>query len=308
MKMTSGACRIALRSAACSVRASEPISRWLMIDFLLRNRNSIGSSNVSTWPVTSSLRWSSIEAIVVDLPEPAAPTTRISPRRSMIRSFRTSGSCSASSLGMSCGMKRITAEIEPRCRNALRRKLPTPWTGIPMFSSRESSSSRKCASVRRSASSETMAWGASRSWLIGTQTPLILIVIGEPTDRNRSEACFSDIRLNIRSSDMGVSGVAAGAGVRLGDQAYDPGQGIANTAERMKRQVYRPERVRSRASSAKQIVDAGLGAGLGVDPLDDDCAVEAVLAVSGGQVARNDDGTGGHTAVSDLPGRTVVDL
>jgi hypothetical protein len=83
---------------------------------------------------------------------------------------------------------------------------------------------------------------------------------------------------------MGVSGDAA-ANVILGGQAYDPGPGVANTAERMKRQVYRPERVRSRASSAKQIVDAGLGAGLGVDPLDDDCAVEAVLAVSGRQVA-----------------------
>jgi hypothetical protein len=75
---------------------------------------------------------------------------------------------------------------------------------------------------------------------------LILIVIGEPTDRNRSEACFSDIRLNMRSSDMGVSELR-GVDVKLGDQAYDPGQGIANTAERMKRQVYRPEHARSRA-------------------------------------------------------------
>jgi len=39
--------------------------------------------------------------------------------------------------------------------------------------------------------------------LIGTHTPLILIVIGEPTEKNRSDACFSAIRLNMRSRDIG---------------------------------------------------------------------------------------------------------
>ena len=40
--------------------------------------------------------------------------------------------------------------------------------------------------------------------MIGTHTPLILIVIGEPTEKNRSEACFSAIRLNMRSRDIGL--------------------------------------------------------------------------------------------------------
>jgi hypothetical protein len=35
------------------------------------------------------------------------------------------------------------------------------------------------------------------------------MVIGEPTDRKRSEAFFSDIRLNRRSSDIGVADIGA---------------------------------------------------------------------------------------------------
>src|SRR5690242_12993895 len=41
-------------------------------------------STVRMWPAELVLRWSIIEASVVDLPEPVAPTTRISPRGSMI--------------------------------------------------------------------------------------------------------------------------------------------------------------------------------------------------------------------------------
>ena len=153
--------------------------------------------------------------------------------------MRISGRCRASSFGMSCGMKRTTAEIEPRCRNAERRKLPMPCTGRPMFSSRESSSSRKWASVRRSASRETIAWGASRSWLIGTQTPLILIVIGDPTERKRSDACFSAIRPNRRSSDVGVVDMTLDLGLLRG-KAYDCRRAVANPSDWMKRGRMKP--------------------------------------------------------------------
>ena len=138
--------------------------------------------------------------MVVDLPEPAAPTTRISPRRSITRSFSISGSVRSSSFGMMYGMKRITAETVPRCRNVLRRKLPTPCTGRPRFSSLNSSSSRKWASVSRSASRPITCSGSSLSWLTGTHTPLILIVTGEPTEMNRSEAFFSAISWNSLSN------------------------------------------------------------------------------------------------------------
>ena len=71
--------------------------------------NSIGSSMVRMCPLAFLLRWSSIEASVVDLPAPVAPTIRISPRFSMTRCFRMEGSCSESRSGISGLMKRITA-------------------------------------------------------------------------------------------------------------------------------------------------------------------------------------------------------
>ena len=57
--------------------------------------------------------------------------------------------------------------------------------------------------------------GEPVTWLIGTQTPLILIVIGDPTERNRSDADFSAIRLNRRSSDIGDPDMARRPSLRL---------------------------------------------------------------------------------------------
>jgi hypothetical protein len=75
-----------------------------MIDFLLVCRYSIGSSMVTMWSEDVSLRWLMSAASVVDLPEPAAPTIRISPRFSMISSLRISGSPNCSIRGMSAVM------------------------------------------------------------------------------------------------------------------------------------------------------------------------------------------------------------
>ena len=107
---------------------------------------------------------------------------------------------------MTGGMNRITAETVPRCMKALNRKLPTSCTGNAKFSSLVSSSSRNWASLRRSARRLMIACGCNRSWLIGTHTPLILIVTGDPELRKRSDAFFSDIRLNKRSSAMATPG------------------------------------------------------------------------------------------------------
>jgi hypothetical protein len=65
---------------------------------------STGSSMVRMWPGAASLRKSIIEASVVDLPEPVAPTTRIRPRFSMMSEASTCGRCRSAILGMSAVM------------------------------------------------------------------------------------------------------------------------------------------------------------------------------------------------------------
>src|SRR5439155_17374599 len=62
------------------------------------------------------------------------------------------------------------------------------------------------------------------------------------------------------------------------------------------------------ASASQEIVDCGLGARSGVDPLDDDRAVEMAVAFARRQAARDDDRSGRHAPVADLTGRAVVDF
>ncbi len=134
--MQSGAWRMALRSASWNERVSLPTSRWLKIDFFGVKTNSTGSSMVRMWPACTELRWSSIEARVVDLPEPVAPTTRIRPRFSITSCVRIGGRFRSAARGISAVMKRITQEIEPFCQNMLTRKLPRPGIGLEKLSSR----------------------------------------------------------------------------------------------------------------------------------------------------------------------------
>src|SRR5450830_1450562 len=267
IRMQSGAWRMELRRAMAKLSASLPISRWLTMDFLFLNRYSMGSSRVRMWPARNSLRWSSIEAMVVDLPEPVAPTSSSRPRFSMMRSASTGGRPSSPSGGMFAGTKRNTAEMEPRWRKADRRKRPRFATEIPMFSSLVRSSSSICAGVAISVSRAMMLSGSSFWALMGIRLPLILIWTGEVTAKNMSEAFFSFISWNKRSIAMGNS-----------------------------------------LDAAQQFVDARLGTGLGIDPLDDDGAIQAVLAIVGGQVARHHHGTGRHAAVRHFAGGAVVDL
>ena len=104
---------------------SRPTSRWLTMLFLLLKRNSIGSSIVRMWPDICWLRHSIIAASVVLLPVPVAPTIRMRPRFSITSCDSSGGMPSESSEGMSNGMQRNTAAIEPRCLKADSRKLPT---------------------------------------------------------------------------------------------------------------------------------------------------------------------------------------
>src|SRR5690606_34705165 len=122
MRMTSGASRIAFFSALWKACVSSPTSRWFTIDFLCRCRYSIGSSMVRMWPAVVLLRWSIIDASVVDLPEPVEPTISTSPRGAMMMSFSTCGSCSSSIVGITLRIARITMPTSPRCLNTLTRK------------------------------------------------------------------------------------------------------------------------------------------------------------------------------------------
>ncbi len=108
IRITSGACRSAFFSAVCRDWVSEPISRWLTIDFLFLNWYSTGSSTVRMCPVSCALRLSIIEASVVLLPEPVAPTTSSRPRFSRISSPRMGGRLRLGSSGMCCAMNRTT--------------------------------------------------------------------------------------------------------------------------------------------------------------------------------------------------------
>src|SRR3990167_8685081 len=61
------------------------------------------------------------------------------------------------------------------------------------------------------------------------------------------------------------------------------------------------DRMPRRSGAAQQVVDAGLGAGLGVNALDDDRTVQRVLAIGRGQVAADHHRTGRDAAITYLP-------
>ena len=54
-------------------------------------------------------------ASVVDFPEPVGPVTSTMPFRRSVMSASCAGRLSASSVGISVGMTRITMEYVPRC-------------------------------------------------------------------------------------------------------------------------------------------------------------------------------------------------
>src|SRR6266853_542398 len=118
---------------------------------------------------------------------------------------------------------------------ALIRKLPTPCKVYAVFSSSVPSYSFFCLSSITSWRRARTVLVSIACWLMGMATPLILILMGDPTDRKMSEAFLSAISWNSRF--------------------------IADMAS--------PLRRGQSLLAAQQIVDAGLRAGLGVDLLDD---------------------------------------
>ncbi len=78
-----------------------------------------------------------------------------------------------------------------------------------MFSSISFSYSLIWCSLSTSYRSVLTASAFSTVWLTGIATPLILMLIGEPTDRKMSEAFFSAITWNNRFiADMCAPGIA----------------------------------------------------------------------------------------------------
>src|SRR5258708_5171583 len=103
---------------------------------------------------------------------------RISPRFCMMISFRTSGNPSESSGGMLPGMYRTTTAGEPFWPKAV-------------FISISSSYSLTWRSVRTSYRSWLTVSGVIMVWLTGTSWPLILMLIGAPTEMKMSDAFLS---------------------------------------------------------------------------------------------------------------------
>ena len=94
---------------------------------------------------------------------------------------------------------------------AERRKLPTPYMGMAMFSSPVSFSSSMRLGGTTSISRFITASGGSTCALMGTHWPLILMVAGACADRYTSEAFFSAIRCRMRS----IIEVGAGTDVAM---------------------------------------------------------------------------------------------
>ncbi len=86
-----------------------------------------------------------MEARVVDLPDPVAPTTRTRPRFSITSCRSTGGRLRSSSFGMSALTKRMTEATEPFCQKTFTRKLPRPIIGLERFSSSSFSNVAVCA-------------------------------------------------------------------------------------------------------------------------------------------------------------------
>ncbi len=116
------------RSAEENCLVSTSTSRWLMIDFLSRCRNSIGSSMVMMCSIRRVLMKSIIDARVVDLPEPVVPVTSTSPRCSSQIFSSTGGSISSLKVWMRAGIRRKTSPTDPRCWKMLQRNRPIPGT------------------------------------------------------------------------------------------------------------------------------------------------------------------------------------
>src|SRR6267143_5825834 len=153
------------------------------------------------------------------------------------------------------------------------RKAPTPWIATAVFSSISSSYSRAWRSVSTSYSSCLTVSEVMMVWLTGMATPLILMLIGAPTERKMSDAFLSAMTWNSSFiADMSFS-----------DQDC------------------------TSLIPAQQFIQAGLGAGLGVYLLHIHRTIQPAAAVRRGKTAGNHHRPGRHAPVEDLPACAAED-
>ena len=187
IKITSGAWRRLFFNATPQPSVSMPTSRCVTMQFLCGCTNSTGSSIVIMWPKEFSLRWSTIAANEVLLPEPVAPTKMTSPRFVIATSFSTCGRFRLSMLGRVIGMVRSTRPTWPCCTKALTRKRPMPCGDTAKLHSLVRSNSAACLSFITERVSAIVCWPVSGCGDTLVTLPSTLIAGGKSAVRNRSD-------------------------------------------------------------------------------------------------------------------------
>ena len=198
MRITSGSCRSARRSACWNDSVSSPTSRWLTMQPWSGWMISIGSSIVTMCCCRDRFMWSIIAASVVVFPEPVAPVTRTRPRCSSA-SFRTPfGRLSWSKFGTVRGMTRKANEIAPRWRKALTRKR---GSSSAVYATSRSPDSWNCCSfagdTEQTRSSATSRWLSERAGHSGISpsAPSRRMIGGRCSFRCMSDAPSSTARV-----------------------------------------------------------------------------------------------------------------
>ena len=138
------------------------------------------------------LMWSIIAARVVDFPDPVAPVTSTSPRRSLAIVSTTGGRCRSRIVTIRAGITRSTMPTEPRCWKTLTRKRPRPGTEYAMSISKFSLNFCFCRALMIEKASAIVSSCIRRGCsVIAIRRPSTRITGYEPTLRCRSEAPFS---------------------------------------------------------------------------------------------------------------------
>src|SRR3989338_4271558 len=138
-----------------------------------------------------------------------------------------------------------------------------------------------------------MISASSTCALTGIEMPSILMLTGAPTEKKRSEACFS-----AASCSNGVTII-----VNSFKRIEERGLRIGGNRSSAQSSIPDPE-----LDASQQLVDAHLRQGFGIHFLHDHRAVQTVAAVCGRQVAADHHRSGGHAAIAHLAGFAVVNL
>src|SRR6266850_3522290 len=168
--------------------------------------NSIGSSTVIMWPLSSLLILSIIAASVVLLPEPVGPVTSTRPRGRSASCAITGGSPRSSKVFTLKGICRITTETQPRCLKQFPRKRARFW--IPNEKSSSFSVSKRFFwfSVSTEYASESVSLGVSTSSVEAfTMSPSTRSLGRSPATMWRSEASFSIISSSRARRFIGIA-------------------------------------------------------------------------------------------------------